>query len=76
MSAHKTLLICTCDKTQSFDPDALQTAAAAEQVIMVDQLCGTDMRTAAEHMAGSSELLIACGQQAALFERLSEGHTG
>lgn len=72
MSAHKTLLICTCDKTQSFDPDALQTAAAAEQVIMVDQLCGTDMKTAAEHMAGSSELLIACGQQAALFERLSE----
>lgn len=72
MSAQKTLLICTCDKTQSFDPDALQTAAAAEQVIMVDQLCGTDMKTAAQHMDGSNELLIACGQQAALFERLSE----
>ncbi|MFO7995060.1 MAG: 4Fe-4S binding protein [Marinobacter sp.] len=72
MSAQKTLLICTCDKTQSFDPDALQTAAAAEQVIMVDQLCGTDMKTAADHMSGSNELLIACGQQAALFERLSE----
>lgn len=72
MSAHKTLLICTCDKTQSLDPEALRTAAAAEQVIMVDQLCGADMTTAAEHLGGSNELLIACRQQAALFERLSE----
>jgi ferredoxin len=72
MTAHKTLLLCTCDKTQSFNPEALQTAAAAEQVVVVDQLCGKDMKTAAEHMGGSAELLVACGQQAALFERLGE----
>ncbi|NMT63191.1 4Fe-4S binding protein [Marinobacter orientalis] len=72
MTAPKTLLLCTCDKTQSFSPEALQTAAAAEQVIVVDQLCGTDMKTAVEHMGGSGELLVACGQQAALFERLKE----
>ncbi|MDK9556222.1 4Fe-4S binding protein [Marinobacter sp. M216] len=72
MTAHKTLLLCTCDKSQSLDHKALQTAAAAEQVIVVDQLCGNDMKTAAEHLGGSSEVLIACGQQAALFERLSE----
>ncbi|WP_166267488.1 4Fe-4S binding protein [Marinobacter caseinilyticus] len=72
MTAHKTLLLCTCNKTQSFDPKVLQLAAAAEQVIAVDQLCGKDMKTAAEHLGGSAELLIACGQQAALFERLSE----
>ncbi len=72
MMAHKTLLLCTCDKTQSFDPKALQAAAAAEQVIVVDQLCGTDMKTAAEHLSGANEVLIACGQQAALFERLGE----
>ncbi|WP_152207946.1 4Fe-4S binding protein [Marinobacter changyiensis] len=72
MTAHKTLLLCTCDKTQSFNSKALQTAAAAAQVITVDQLCGNDMKTAAEHLGGSNELLIACGQQAALFERLSE----
>ncbi|MCL7945538.1 4Fe-4S binding protein [Marinobacter sp. ATCH36] len=72
MTAHKTLLLCTCDKTQSFDPKALQTAAGAGQVVEVDQLCGADMRTAAEHFSGSDELLIACGQQAALFERLGE----
>jgi ferredoxin len=72
MTAQKTLLLCTCDKTQAFDSRALQTAAAAEQVIMVDQLCGTDMKTAAEHLSGNNEVLIACGQQAALFERLGE----
>ena len=72
MTAHKTLLLCTCDKTQSFNPELLQKAAAAEQVIAVDQLCGKNMRIAAEHLGGSNELLIACGQQAPLFERLGE----
>ena len=72
MTAHKTLLLCSCDKTQSFDPEALRKAAAAEQVIAVDQLCGHDMKTAAEHLGGDADVLIACGQQAALFERLSE----
>lgn len=72
MSAPKTLLLCTCDKTQTFDSRALQSAAAAEQVISVDQLCGTDMKMAAEHLSGNNEVLIACGQQAALFERLGE----
>ncbi len=72
MTTHKTLLLCTCDKTQSFDPKTLQSAAGAEQVITVDQLCGKDMNTAAEHLTATNELLIACGQQAALFERLGE----
>ncbi|WP_322002119.1 4Fe-4S binding protein [Marinobacter alexandrii] len=72
MTAQKTLLLCTCDKTQSFDPEKLRTAAAADQVIAVDQLCGKELATAAESLGGTSDVLIACGQQAALFERLSE----
>lgn len=72
MTAPKTLLLCSCDKSQSFDSRVLQTAASAEQVISVDQLCGTDMKIAAEHLGGTNEVLIACGQQAALFERLGE----
>ena len=72
MTAKKTLLLCTCDKTQSFDPEQLRTAAAADQVIAVDQLCGKELATAAEFLSGKSDVLIACGQQAALFERLSE----
>ncbi|GAB3112474.1 4Fe-4S binding protein [Aestuariicella hydrocarbonica] len=72
MVAPKTLLLCSCNKTQSFNPKALQAAADAEQVVVVDQLCGQDMTTTARHLSGGDELLIACGQQAALFERLSE----
>lgn len=72
MSAHKTLLLCTCDRTQSINPELLQKVAAAEHVTLVDQLCGADMKTAVEHLGGSAEVLIACGQQAALFERLGE----
>ncbi|MBZ2169810.1 4Fe-4S binding protein [Marinobacter sp. F4216] len=72
MPASKTLLLCSCDKTQSFDPEALQLAADAEHVVVVDQLCGGDMQIAAEYLGGMNEVLIACGQQAPLFERLSE----
>ena len=72
MTPNKTLLLCTCDKTQSFSPEALQAASAADQVIVVDQLCGKDMGTAAENLSGGAEVLVACGQQAALFERLGE----
>ncbi|MEC7816857.1 MAG: 4Fe-4S binding protein [Pseudomonadota bacterium] len=72
MTAPKTLLLCSCDKSQTFDPALLQAAAKAESVVMVDQLCGTEMKTAAEHLSATNEVLIACGQQAALFERLAE----
>lgn len=72
MTTPKALLLCTCDKSQSIDSAALQAAAGAEQVVVVDQLCGSEMRTAAEHLSGRHDVLIACGQQAALFERLGE----
>ena len=72
MPVSRKLLLCSCDKTQSFDPEALQTAANADQIEVVDQLCGKDMRVAAEQLAGTDEVLIACGQQAQLFERLRE----
>ena len=72
MPPHKTLLVCSCDQSQHLNPAALQQAAGAEQVIQVDQLCGDDMKTAVEHMSATNELIIACGQQAELFERLGE----
>ncbi|MCM0614223.1 4Fe-4S binding protein [Marinobacter sediminum] len=72
MPANKTLLLCSCDKTQALDPESLQAAAAADQVFAVDELCVKDIQKAAEHLGGDGEVLIACGQQAALFERLGE----
>ncbi|HKK55795.1 4Fe-4S binding protein [Marinobacter sp.] len=72
MPAKKTLLLCSCDKTQTLDPESLKAAAAADQVFAVNELCVKDINKAAEHLGGDSEVLIACGQQAALFERLGE----
>ena len=72
MTSKKSLLLCTCDKSQGFNSEALQAVAGAEQVVAVDQLCGNDMKVAAEHLGASNDVLIACGQQAALFERLAE----
>jgi ferredoxin len=72
MTANKTLLLCSCDKTQPLDAEALRAAAAADQVFSVDQLCIGEMSKAVEHLGGDSEVVIACGQQAALFERLGE----
>jgi len=72
MTPRKTLLLCSCDKTQSLDAEALKRVAGAEQAIQVDQLCGNEMPVAVEHLGATNELIIACGQQAGLFERLSE----
>lgn len=72
MTVSKTLLLCTCDKSQTFNPDLLKTAAGAEQVIPVNQLCGSEINTAVQHLSADNEVLIACGQQAMLFERLGE----
>ncbi len=72
MTPRKTLLLCSCDKTQSLDAEALKRVAGAEQAIQVDQLCGSEMPVAVEHLGATNELIIACGQQAGLFERLAE----
>lgn len=72
MTPNKTLLLCSCDKTQSVDSESLRAAAGADQVFAVDQLCMGETSKAVEHLSGDSEILIACGQQAALFERLGE----
>ena len=72
MATNKTLLLCSCDKTQSIDINALKAAAKADEAVKVDQLCTNELGVAVQHLNGESEVLIACGQQAALFERLSD----
>lgn len=72
MTNLKTLLLCSCDKTQPLDLEALKAAAQADEAIKVDQLCGSDMAIAAQQLNGDSQLVIACQQQAALFERLAD----
>lgn len=72
MTAQRTLLLCSCDKTQKIQPDILQKAASADQVETVDQLCGSDMQAAAAALGGDNDVIFACGQQSQLFERLAE----
>lgn len=72
MSKHTTLLLCTCEKTQTFDADLLQAAAGAEQTIRVDALCAGDLPTAVDHLSATNRVVMACGQQTALFERLAD----
>lgn len=72
MTSQRTLLLCSCDKTQTLDIDQLKQAAQATEAVKVDQLCGADMTTAVQHLSGSAEVILACGQQATLFNRLAD----
>ena len=54
MTPRKTLLLCSCDKTQSLDAKALKRVAGAEQAIQVDQLCGNEMPVAVEHLGATN----------------------
>ncbi|QGG79272.1 4Fe-4S dicluster domain-containing protein [Litorivicinus lipolyticus] len=72
MSARKTLLLCSCDQSQTFSPEQLKIIAGAEQVLSVDNLCTDDMKLAAEHLSATNDIIIGCGQQTALFERLAD----
>lgn len=72
MATQKTLILCSCDKTQSLDINTLKSVAGADEAFHVDQLCGTELGVAVQHLNSDAELLIACGQQVALFERLAD----
>lgn len=72
MPTPKTLLLCSCDKTQTLDIKALKAAAQADEAVLVDQLCGSDMAVAAQSLNGNNDLVIACTQQAPLFDRLAD----
>lgn len=72
MATKKTLLLCSCDKTQPVDINTLKAAIQAEEAVKVDQLCTNELGVAVQHLSGTNDVLIACGQQATLFERLAD----
>ena len=72
MASNKTLLLCSCDKTQPIDTNILKAAIQATEAVKVDQLCTNELGVAVQHLGGENEVVIACGQQAALFERLCD----
>src|SRR6056300_396995 len=72
MATKKTLVLCSCDNTQSLDINTLKAAAQANEAVRVEQLCGSDLGTAVQHLNSEANVVIACSQQAALFERLAD----
>ena len=72
MAQHRTLLVCDCVNTQPVNPELLKQVAGAQQVITSSGLCTTDLDRVATALSADGEVIVACGQQAQLFDRLSE----
>lgn len=64
------LVLCTCEGTQSIDPETAGGATGAERVLTSERLCTGDIDVAAGALSADGTTLIACGQMAGLFEDL------
>jgi ferredoxin len=69
----KTLKVCSCNRTVALDARALAAALKAESPLVVhEQLCRRDA-PAFQKALGQGDVLVACTQEAALFDELAEG---
>ena len=69
----KTVKLCSCNRTVALDAKALAVALHAEQPLVVhEQLCRRDA-AAFQAALGEGDVLVACTQEAALFEELAQG---
>jgi ferredoxin len=68
----KTLKVCSCNRTIGIDAKALASALKSSQPLVVhDQLCRKDA-AAYQAALGESDAIVACTQEAVLFEELAE----
>ena len=70
MAQIQTLLLCTCEGTQSLDAESAKAATGVEHVREVSHLCTSDIDVAAKALQ-EGETLIACAQMASLFDDLA-----
>ncbi|HYX67467.1 MAG TPA: 4Fe-4S binding protein [Burkholderiales bacterium] len=69
----KTLKVCSCNRTVALDAKALAGALhVAETLVVHEQLCRRDA-AAFQAALGEGDVLVACTQEAALFDELAEG---
>jgi ferredoxin len=69
----KTLKVCSCNRTVALDAAALATALKADAPLVVhEQLCRRDA-AAYQAALGEGDVLVACTQEAALFDELAQG---
>ena len=66
----KTLLLCDCGGTQTLDRDGIEKATGLKCSRVHNGLCVSGLDVAAKAFT-DGETIVACGQQAALFEELA-----
>lgn len=66
------LLLCSCEGTMAVDAATAEAATGAASVKMCQALCTVDLDVAAAALREDGATMIACGQQAAMFEDLFE----
>src|SRR5689334_4979958 len=68
----KTLKVCSCNRTVALDAKALAAALKTSQPLVVhEQLCRRDA-AAYQAALGEGDVLVACTQEAALFDELAQ----
>jgi len=69
----KTLKVCSCNRSVTLDAKALAAALKLKEPLQVhDQLCRRDA-AAFQAALGASDVIVACTQEAALFNELAAG---
>jgi ferredoxin len=70
----KTLKVCSCNRTLPLDAKALAAALKSGEPLTVhDQLCRRDAGAYQAALGGADDVIVACTQEAALFEELAAG---
>ena len=71
--AGRKLLLCSCERTMDIDGAKLASALEADGPVTVhDHLCRTQVERYAEALKSGEPLLVACTQEAPLFQELTE----
>ncbi|MFD0908333.1 4Fe-4S binding protein [Ruegeria arenilitoris] len=66
------LVLCDCAGSQALDGQGISAACGAECSKVHTALCTTELTAAAKLMQSDDQIIIACGQEAQVFQELAE----
>ena len=69
-SQNRTLLLCRCGDSMKIDSKSAKEAIDANSVIETDFLCTKNLSVAEKELSSDNQVIIACEQQASLFNEL------
>ncbi|MBL4597856.1 MAG: 4Fe-4S binding protein [Rhizobiaceae bacterium] len=70
----QTCLICNCENSMPLDDDKLAKALGSDIGPIHTQLCRSQLAAFEAAIAGGKQVLVACTQEAALFQEVAEEH--